>query len=361
MAATLTEKSAAYEEGLREGRADKSKKPKIELEISPEGEEEEGGPEVEEEMDGDSAKSTNRKRSAKGAKNTKAPMDGGMYGKKPMDGECGCSAKGRKGKSTCDGSCGGMKKDRADSALTPQEYLAACELGIQGRSRSYIRSRLDTAMNLTPSTLRADLKCGKGSISKGEKCSKGAATEAGNKVVNQAGVQAKDKYSFKKQQKAWGSRGAAAFGVGGALLGATSKGGGGIAGALGRGVIGAAAGAVLGKAAGTAEGTLRAAGNRTARAYGRNRANIKKANAAIAAKNPKWKAEYAAAKAKGASNKELMNLSVKQAGEMDKILNRSSTQVWTNENRSFASGARAKRRDSVYAAGFSADLEQLAI
>ena len=31
-------------------------------------------------------------------------------------------------------------------------------------------------MNLTPTTLRLDLKCGKGSISKGEKCSKGAAT-----------------------------------------------------------------------------------------------------------------------------------------------------------------------------------------
>ena len=31
-------------------------------------------------------------------------------------------------------------------------------------------------MTLTPSTLRTDLKCGKGAISKGEKCSKGAAT-----------------------------------------------------------------------------------------------------------------------------------------------------------------------------------------
>ena len=31
-------------------------------------------------------------------------------------------------------------------------------------------------MTLTPATLRTDLKCGKGSISKGEKCTKGAAT-----------------------------------------------------------------------------------------------------------------------------------------------------------------------------------------
>lgn len=33
-------------------------------------------------------------------------------------------------------------------------------------------------MALTPSTLRLDLKCGKGSISKGEKCSKGPASQA---------------------------------------------------------------------------------------------------------------------------------------------------------------------------------------
>jgi len=32
-------------------------------------------------------------------------------------------------------------------------------------------------MNLTPTTMRTDLKCGKGSISKGEKCTKGAATQ----------------------------------------------------------------------------------------------------------------------------------------------------------------------------------------
>ena len=31
-------------------------------------------------------------------------------------------------------------------------------------------------MTLTPATLRLDLKCGKGAISKGEKCTKGAAT-----------------------------------------------------------------------------------------------------------------------------------------------------------------------------------------
>ena len=112
-----------------------------------------------------------RKRSAKNAKATKAPMDS----------DCGCG--GKKGAS-CDGNCGGYAKkmDRND-ALTPQEYLAACELGIQGRSRSYIRARLDTTMNLTPSTVRADLKCGNGSISQGEKCTKGAAQQADPKAA----------------------------------------------------------------------------------------------------------------------------------------------------------------------------------
>lgn len=167
--ATPSKKSAAYEKGLREGRADKSKKPSIEIEIKPEGEEEEMGTEGEE-MDG--AKSHSRKRSAKGAKNTKPAADG-MYGKKPMDAECGCMSKGRKGK--CDGSCGKSMKDggymKKMDSLTPQEYLTACELGIQNRSRTYIRARLDAAERL-------DLKCGNGAISEGEKCTKGQAQKA---------------------------------------------------------------------------------------------------------------------------------------------------------------------------------------
>jgi hypothetical protein len=145
-------KSAAYEKGIREGRAmaARSRNPEA---SEPEEEEEE------EEMD--MAANHSRKRSAKGAKHTKPAKDGGMYGKKPMDAECGC---GRKGK--CDGNCGSMRK-RSD-ALTPFEYLDACEIGIQDRSTTYIRARLDAAERL-------DLKCGRGAISEGEKCTKGAA------------------------------------------------------------------------------------------------------------------------------------------------------------------------------------------
>ena len=161
-ATTARKGSAAYEAGIREGRAMSAKARR-----APEPEESEELENEEEEMDMDMGKKPHsRKRSAKNANNTKAPMDGGMYGKKPMDAECGC--KGKKG-GKCDGSCGGAMRKRGDAALTPHEYLDACDLGIQDRSRSYIRARLDAAERL-------DLKCGKGSISKGEKCTKGAAT-----------------------------------------------------------------------------------------------------------------------------------------------------------------------------------------
>lgn len=121
---------------------------------------------------------TNRKRSAKNANNTKAPMDGES---------CGCGGgKGKAKKCTCDGGCGGgyaKKMDRND-ALTPQEYLAACDLGIQGRSRSYIRARLDAEERL-------DLKCGNGSISQGETCHKGGVQKVG--VVHNNGRPLSDK------------------------------------------------------------------------------------------------------------------------------------------------------------------------
>lgn len=111
-----------------------------------------------------------RKRSAKNAKNTKAPMDG----------DCGCG--GKKGAS-CDGGCGSGYAKKMD-ALSPQEYLAACDLGIQHRSRAYIRARLDAAERL-------DLKCGAGSISEGEKCTKGAAQKVQPKAGQRKGLTGK--------------------------------------------------------------------------------------------------------------------------------------------------------------------------
>ena len=128
-----------------------------------------GGMGMKKEMDGGMKKSMDM------CGGMKKSMDGGMYGKKPMDGECDC--RGKKG-CKCDGNCGSMRK-RSDS-LTPQEYLTACDLGIQDRSTTYIRARLDTA------EARNDLKCGNGAISEGEKCTKGTAQKVQPKKPGKA-------------------------------------------------------------------------------------------------------------------------------------------------------------------------------
>lgn len=128
------------------------------MEMEPEMEEQresEGVREGEEDMP---MRETSRKRSAKGAKNTKAPMDGGMYGKKPMDGE-GCDCGKRKAK--CDGSCG-KKMDTADSPWA-------------------------SGLAFDMDNLRVDLKCGNGAISPGKKCTKGPATRVQPKPKSSGG------------------------------------------------------------------------------------------------------------------------------------------------------------------------------
>lgn len=146
--------------------------------------------------------SHSRKRSAKGSKNTKAPMDaeGGCCNEKKGKGKCPTCAAG--------GAC------RGDAALTPHEYLAACELGIQDRSRTYIRARLDADQRL-------DLKCGKGSISEGEKCHVGAAAKVQPKKYKQGNVQVNVK-AAKRLRTA--SRVVSAIGAVAPLAGIASKG-----------------------------------------------------------------------------------------------------------------------------------------
>ena len=175
-------------------------------------------------------------RAKRKGKRTKAPMDGGMYMKKPMDGE-GCSCGRRKSK--CDGSCG-KKMDRND-ALSPQEYLAACELGIQGRPRPYIRARLDA-------TERLDLKCGKGAISPGEKCTKGAATKA--QGPSRKSVRPSIRRGIGKGAKYGAVINGIAGAAQGAFLGSMGGPGGAVAGAVIGGAVNAATGAVLGGAIG---------------------------------------------------------------------------------------------------------------
>ena len=70
-----------------------------------------------------------------------------------------------------------MKKDKKggkdcgcshkNDSLTPQEYIAACEEGIQDRSRTYIRARLDAGKG-------TGKKCGASHIPRQATCSKGA-------------------------------------------------------------------------------------------------------------------------------------------------------------------------------------------
>jgi len=56
-----------------------------------------------------------------------------------------------------------------NDALTPQEYLAACDLGVQGRSRSYIRARLDVSTK----TGLPGKKCGGSHIAASATCHNG--------------------------------------------------------------------------------------------------------------------------------------------------------------------------------------------
>jgi hypothetical protein len=82
----------------------------------------------------------------------------GKMGKKP------CAVCAKKGKKK--GSCGCGKAAKMDAALTPMEYLDACDLGIQNRSRAYVRGVLG---------VREDKKCGGSGIAEGKKCNKGMA------------------------------------------------------------------------------------------------------------------------------------------------------------------------------------------
>lgn len=271
---------------------------------------------------------TNRKRSAKNANSTKAPMDG----------DCGCG--GKKGTS-CDGNCGGYAKKM--DALTPQEYLTACELGIQSRSRSYIRARLDVAERL-------DLKCGNGAISEGEKCTKGAAQKVQAAPAQGGGKARKPKVST-GQRILRGVTSGMAFYSG--LSNAERAGR-----LLAQGKV---EGALM--AGGSAVGSLTAAGSYSQGKYlqgmGREAAGIAGGIGAAAgygavrgfqrAGGPQKVGNYARAKWGP------MNEAWKKAKYRAGSVNVKATRV--SESPALLRG----RRDSIYAAGFTADLAQLAI
>lgn len=84
--------------------------------------------------------------------------------------KCSACAAGKpcSGKAMKDADCG-MKK-RSD-ALTAQDYLLACDLGIADRSRPYIRARLDARQAHQE---RQDKKCGASAIPDNKQCRVGA-------------------------------------------------------------------------------------------------------------------------------------------------------------------------------------------
>lgn len=290
---------------------------------------------------------TNRKRSAKNANNTKAPMDGES---------CGCGGgKGKAKKCTCDGGCGGgyaKKMDRND-ALTPQEYLAACDLGIQGRNRSYIRARLDAEERL-------DLKCGNGSISHGEKCHKGTASQGqGPSRITLTGretglfsrerIKREGYYGARLGGNPFGRRSQAKrLGAVNAGLGAVA---GGVVGALVGGKKGAALGAALGgaygAAGGAAGGAISAQVNRvTSRAANRSlqRERFEKPIAEA------YRNKRARLKASGASGQQIREHDINTAMRLAKGYDR------IQKSTKGRYGA-----DSAWAVGFAPEFDQLAV
>jgi len=271
--------------------------------------------EVREGGEADDAPKVSRKRSAKGARQTKAPMDA----------ECGCGNKGRKGKAACDGSCGKAMKDGSyamkgrNDALTPQEYLAACDLGIQGRSRTYIRSRLDAAERL-------DLKCGNGAISEGEKCTKGQAQKVEPKQYKRGNVEP-NKQAAQRLRTAGRVAGA---------IGALAPTAGLLSGNVGGMVAGFGAARTAFKAAGALNTYAKA--QETGSKVGRERLQREARGQAINA---------ASSVASGAAGTLMMAQLARKQRRRQSL------------ERAYR-GPSAKR-DSVYADGFSPDLAQLAI
>lgn len=261
-------------------------------------------------------KPTNRKRSARNAKCTKPAADG--------EG-CGCEG-GKKGKKTCGCDTCSPKMD-----------------------------------SLTAGMFRADLKCGKGAISEGEKCTKGPAqrvnrgkelrAKQGAKInslylpgkrntfsddrIRRQGTMGRvlggDAFSSKDQAKRYGVALGAYGGAMGSFLGPA----------------GAAAGAITGAAYGAGYGALAGAVNRaTSRG-----ANMRAERKAFTQKlNKKGKAGYNRLKEARASRQELMAFNIKQA----KKLSQGYEEIKKRNKGRYG-------RDSVYAPGFTPDMENLSI
>jgi hypothetical protein len=175
-------------------------------------------------------------------------------------GKCG------KGKAKCSKCSHEKEESMKEDGLTVDEYLAACELGINNQSRTYIRARLDAAGLKMKGK---GIKCGNGYISQGETCGgakgKKAPDDENSKLLGKGERNLYNaRYSVKSGAKVGAQRGAMSYAALGAIMGAAS--GGGIKNVLAT----AAKGAVVGGAVGAATGAGVRAGSKGVRAL-RNR------------------------------------------------------------------------------------------
>ena len=224
--------------------------------------------------------------------------------------------------------CGCSHKN---DALTPQEYLAACDMGIQDRSRVYIRARLDAAERLDKRTTGGKgKKCGNSYIPATSKCNNGKTFAGGSK----------DPASVRRGVVVGASKGAqvgaGVAGIAGAIAGYKRGGVAGAArGALQAGVVGGISGGM----AGAQYGAIIQGVRKTGRAYGRAQSSNRATQQELQGMRQR----------KGESG-------TGYAGRLGKAVQNNQTRVWSPSNeyknqRQF----KKKKRDSVWADGFNAD------
>jgi hypothetical protein len=250
------------------------------------------------------------------------------YREGSADKKCG---KCKKGKTKCSKCSHEKEESMKEDGLTADEYVAACELGINNQSRPYIRARLDAALK----TKGRGKKCGNSYIPQNATC--GGATDKRAAIVNNTFGKGEENlfnanYSVKSGAKVGAKRGAA-YGtmvglVGNALTGGGFKGA----------AVNALKGAAIGGAAGAAEGAIIRAGSKAVRAGRRNSENnrkmMKQMDPAFNRYTEQNKKLYN--KRKGMSREQFMEEDDKNTAKLnkswDKAYANTRTKIWSNKN-----------------------------
>ena len=262
-------------------------------------------------------------------------------------GKCGCK------KCKSKRSRGEKRLGVADKndALTPQEYLAACDLGIQGRNRSYIRARLDAKTK----SGRPGKKCGNTYIPATSQCNlgRGPANKKGQKKTYWG--KSKDPASLRRGLMVGARIGA---GVGGAIGAQRAV----LQGEGGFGIISGAVGGMLkGIHAGGTVGLGVQAVRKTRRAYQRSQETNRGIQAGLKEMHGRHKRQTKAQFKKGASWSELYKGGMKRAKESSEFVGNSETKIWSASNQfanqsQFNRGKTKKRPRVVWADGFEQEL-----